>query len=75
MLKIIGIVIFVISAAGWYWTSKRAFNQKNEFGVQVFGTFDGVLLFKLTQFIVGGASYVGLLFGFSAFCLGYGLGR
>jgi|WetSurMetagenome_2_1015567.scaffolds.fasta_scaffold25404_3 hypothetical protein len=75
MLKIMGIVIFVISAIGWYWTSKRAFNKKNEFGVQVFESFNSVLLFKVTQFLIAGASYIGLLFGFAAFCLGYGLGR
>lgn len=75
MLKILGIIIFLVSGYGWYWTNKRSFNKNNEFGVSVFESYNEALFFKITQGIVWLASAFGLMLGFGMFVIGYGFGR
>lgn len=75
MMKVIGVVIFIIGVGGWYWTSKRAFERRNEAGVEEFKSFGQVVGFAFLEGVVKITSILFVIFGFMALCMGIGFDR
>ena len=75
MVKIIGILFFLMGCGGIYWVGKRAFERRNPMGIEEFNSFGQVIGTKALEGVVKIASLLFIAMGFLGFCLGWGLGR
>jgi hypothetical protein len=75
MALTIGIVFFLASAFGLYWTGKRAFHRRNAAGVQEFNSFGGALATNALEGIIKIASWIGIVFGAGTILLSFVIGR
>lgn len=75
MVMAIGIVIFLASSFGLYWTGKRAFHRRNAAGVQEFNSFGGALATNALEGIIKIASWLGIVLGFMMVVISFSFGR
>lgn len=75
MVKVIGIVFFIAGCLGIYWTGKRAFERRNESGVEEFSSYGRAVATMAWEGALRIVCLLILAFGFLTFCVGLGLGR
>lgn len=63
MVMIMGVVVFLASCYGLYWTGKRAFHRRNVAGIQEFGSYGGALATNALEGIIKIACRVGIVLG------------
>lgn len=75
MVKMIGVVFFLIGCFGIYWTGKRSFERRNMAGVEEFDSYGKAVGTRALEGLVSISAKAFAAFGFLAFCLGWGLGK
>ena len=61
MTKVLIVIAALICCGGIYWANKRSFDRRNQFGIEEFEGYGGVVFANLVEGVVRIASFFGLI--------------
>jgi hypothetical protein len=71
MMKVQGVIIFLISYLGVYWAGKRKFKRTNEAGVEEFKSYGRAIAASVIEGIVRIIGRLGIVSGLIVFLVGW----
>ncbi|MDR2507002.1 MAG: hypothetical protein LBD67_03260 [Candidatus Accumulibacter sp.] len=71
MLKVFGIVVFLVGCAGVYWTGKRSFERRNVAEEEVFEFYRKAVGPKVMEGVISLVANVLVVLGFGMFCIAW----